>query len=162
VLTKLTLEFTTKTYGGNRAPQNIGAVWVEDSNGKWIYTLEYWGSIPNDQHLSRYVSSGGPDYAFNVPGELQGVLPPGYVTQPPPDVVTGATLATHKQHMAAWNFKDKAGMVVPDGAYRIVIEISEQEKTEKSTEVPFMQGAMPGSTMPPDGDIATGMKLTLQ
>ena len=141
-LTKLTLVFTTKTYGGNRAPQNIGAVWVEDDSGKWIYTLQYWGSIPNDQHLSRYVSSAVPTTRSTFRVICRVVLPPGYVTKPPPDVVTGATLDTHKQHMPAL-IKDKAGAVVPDGAYRVVIEISEEEKTEKSTEVPFMKGAMP-------------------
>jgi hypothetical protein len=65
-------------------------------------------------------------------------------------------------HSPTWSLKDKSGTVVPDGAYRIVIEISEQEMTERSDEVPFMKGPMPIMSMPPDGMISTGVKLTSQ
>lgn len=159
-LTKLTFDFTTKTYSGKYAPKNVGAVWVEDMSGKWIHTLEYWGSTPNDVHLTKYVATKAPDYALYGPLDLlfMGKAQGSHVTDPPPDVVSSATATTHKAHVGdAWNLKD-----LPDGTYHLVIEIAEDELSEKTAQVPFTKGAMPVTDMPADAPIVSGMKLTLQ
>lgn len=39
-----TVKFTvrTTTPGGNFSPRNIGAIWIEDSNGQFVKTLKRW------------------------------------------------------------------------------------------------------------------------
>src|SRR5262249_36403719 len=126
-LSKLSFDFTTKTYGGRYAPRNAGAVWITDASGKYINTLEYWGSTPNDTHLTSYIASKGADYALcGALEKLFGTCKGTNVTMPPPDVITAATFQTHKAHTGDhWNFKDAMGSPVPDGMYKIVIEMAE-------------------------------------
>jgi hypothetical protein len=157
----LTLEFTTKTQRGRYAPKNVGAAWVETTNGKWVHTLEYWAGKPNDAHLTRYNAAGGPNYATS--GELARVLGlPPYTTKPPADVVAGPTLDMHKTHTGSvWNFKDATGKDVADGMYRVVIELTEVDSAGKSQEIPFVKGAMPVSLMM-DYEFYSGVKLDLK
>jgi hypothetical protein len=159
--TTLTLDFMTKTQRGRYAPKNVGAAWVETTNGKWVHTLEYWAGKPNDAHLTRYNAAGGPNYATN--GELARVLGlPPYTTKPPADVVAGPTLDMHKLHSGSmWNLKDATGKEVADGMYRVVIELTEVDSTGKSQEIPFVKGAMPVSLMM-DYEFYSGVKLTLK
>jgi hypothetical protein len=159
--TTLTLDFTTKTQRGRYAPKNVGAAWVETTNGKWVHTLEYWAGKPNDAHLTRYNAAGGPNYATN--GELARVLGlPPYTTKPPADVVAGPTLDMHKMHSGSmWNLKDATGKEVADGMYRVVIELTEVDSTGKSQEIPFVKGAMPVSLMM-DYEFYSGVKLNLK
>jgi hypothetical protein len=159
--TVLTLEFTTKTQKGKYAPKNVGAAWVETLNGKWIHTLYYWAGMPNDSHLTRYNAAGGPNYATS--GAVAKALGlPAYTTKPPADVVAGPTLDMHKMHAGAmWNLKNMQAMEVPDGDYRVVIELTEVDATGKSQEVPFTKGPMPLEiTM--DFEFYPGVKLTLK
>jgi hypothetical protein len=157
----LTLEFTTKTQRGRYAPKNVGAAWVETTNGKWVHTLEYWAGKPNDAHLTRYNAAGGPNYATS--GELARVLGlPPYTTKPPADVVAGPTLDMHKMHTGSmWNLKDATGKEVADGMYRVVIELTEVDSTGKSQEIPFAKGATPVSVMM-DYEFYSGVKLNLK
>jgi hypothetical protein len=162
--TKLTFEFTTKSYRGKYAPKNVGAVWVEDTSGKWVYTLEYWGSAPNDSHLTRYNTAAGPTHDYALGNPLLAVFGGAkYVVMPPPDVLSGATLNMHKTHTGlSWSLKDANGKEAPDGPYRVVIEITEDEVSEKSYEVPFTKGPMPATVNPMETAVYTGVKLTLQ
>jgi len=152
--TTLGFEFTSVTQNGKYAPVNIGAVWVESASGQWVHTLEYWGNVPNDTHLNRYLSVSGPDYAsfFGIP-----------VTKVPPDVVTSATLQTHKTHSGlSWNLENASGSPVPDGMYTLVVELTEATSPGQFIEIPFEIG--PGATAPtpPSSNYYTGIKLTLQ
>jgi hypothetical protein len=155
--TKLTLEFTTKTYGGKYAPVNVGAAWVADASGKWVYTLEMWCGWQNTKHLMVYDSAGGPDYS-------SGLFPGTFASsKPPADVIASATLKTHKTHTgASWSLKDSKGASVPDGMYKLMIELTEQEDSGKTLEVPFMVGAPPGPVIAMDSAVFTGVKITLQ
>jgi hypothetical protein len=163
-LTKLTFSFTTKAYGGKYTPKNVGAVYVEDASGKWIHTLEYWGSTPNDTHLPAYIAAKAPDYALCAGLDaLLGNCTGMYVTMPPADVVTGATINPHRAHTGdSWDLKDASGKVIADGSYNIVVEMAEDELSEKTQKMPFTKGAMPVNDMPADTATVTGMKLTLQ
>ncbi len=44
-----------------------------------------------------------------------------------PDAITGATRNTHDDISVVWDLKDKEGNTVPDGTYRIYIELSEAD-----------------------------------
>lgn len=152
--TMLTFAYTTRTQDGEYAPDNVGAVWVEDASGKWIHTLEYWGNVPNGSHLSRYSRAGGPDY-----GAFFGIRS----VKPPPDTITSATLHMHKSHTGlSWDLKDKSGADVPDGMYKLVIELTEEEAAGEFLEIAFMKGPEAAEIAPPDTPYYTGMTLTLR
>jgi hypothetical protein len=155
----LTFEFTSKALGGKWGPKNVGAVWVEDTSGKWIHTLEFWARTPNDKWISRYIKDGGPDYA--QAGDLDTLFGIKSTNpQPPADVVSGPTLNMPAAHTKeSWSLKD-----LPDGAYKLVIEVTETDMANagKVQEIPFTKGPMPVMDMPADTQYYTGMKLTLQ
>ena len=154
--TKLKVQFTTKSYGGMYQPVNLGAVWVEDASGKWVYTLEMWCGWQNTKSLKPYNSAGGADYSV-------GLFPGSFTTMPPMDVVTSATLRQHKPHNSgAWSLKDSKGAEVPDGMYKLKLEVTEQEDEGKVLEVPFMKGAAPGPIAAPDSAVFTNLKIELQ
>jgi hypothetical protein len=155
--TKLTLEFTTKAYGGKYTPINVGAVWVADMSGKWIYTLEMWCGWQNTRHLMPYTTAGGPDFSAGLfPGTYSGATPPT-------DVIATATLKTHQTHKgAAWSFKDSKGAIVPDGMYKLIFEFTEQEDAGKSLEVPFMKGGPAGPIMSAGNATYTDLRIALQ
>jgi hypothetical protein len=44
-VTSLTFDVTTKAPGGRYQPRNVGAIWVEDSSGKLVKSLEVWAGI---------------------------------------------------------------------------------------------------------------------
>jgi hypothetical protein len=155
--TKLTVEFTTKAYGGKYTPINVGAVWVADMSGKWIYTLEMWCGWQNTRHLAPYATAGGPDYSA---GLFPGTWAAG--SAPPTDVVASATLSTHKPHKGAWGFKDGKGAVVPDGMYKLMFELTEQEDLGKTLEVPFMKGGPPGPVAAAGNAVYTNLLIALQ
>jgi hypothetical protein len=150
--TKLTASITTKTQGGRYAPKNVGAIWIEDSSGKWVYTLEWWSSLLNAGALTQYTQVKGPTYTFFDP-------------KPGPDVITGATLTMHKTHAVSWGLEGMGGSEVPDGAYNLVIESSEQTQAEGGGQVqkiPFTKGPDGVMLTPADTQYFTGMKLTLE
>lgn len=155
--TKLSLEFTTKPYGGKWGPVNVGAVWVADAGGKWVYSLELWCGWQNIRHLAPYNTAGGQDYSVGLlPGTYLGVMPPT-------DVVSSATLKNHKTHKGAvWTFKDSKGKEVPDGMYKLMFELTEQEDAGKTLEVPFMKGAAPGPVVATGSTVFTDVHITLQ
>ncbi len=147
--TMLSMQVTTVTQGGRYAPKNVGAIWVEDSSGKWVYTLEYWDGFINAQWLTAYQASGGPAYV------------PVFSTIPP-DVTASATLNAHKTHNVTWSLKDSKGNTVPDGAYKLVVEVTEYSGTGKSQSYDFNVGPDPVDLSPPDTQYYTGVKVTLK
>jgi hypothetical protein len=147
-VTSLTATITTVTQGGKYAPKNVGAIWVGDASGKWIYTLEYWDSLVNTQWLTKYNGVNGPAYVL-------------FGATAPPDVISGATMLGHKTHNVKWSLKDSKGTVVPDGAYKLVIELTEASSTGKSQEYDFTKGA-PAAVMAPDTTYFTGVQINLK
>jgi hypothetical protein len=155
-LTMLTFEVMTMTQNGRYAPKNVGAIWIEDSSGKWVYTLDYWNGPQNTDKLQRYNSVSGPKYV-----QPFFFIPPDAVWPAPADVVTTATLPAPSMHTAKWNLKDKSGSVVPDGMYKLVIELTESDLAGKFHEIPFMKGSAPVMVMDSTPEYS-GMKLTVQ
>jgi hypothetical protein len=164
-LIKLSLDFTTEPGHGLYSPHNVGAAWIEDTNGKWLHTLEYWGSGLDADYLVRYVAAGGPAYAS--PGSLLGLTPP---LPRPPDLISSATLTVHQAHLGdSWNCRDANGMQIADGAYRAVVEFYEvggvldaSIQPHPTVEVPFEVGAQPLIVTPPDSAYFASVKLTLE
>ena len=148
--TRLTLDFTTHAENGRYAPHNGGAAWVEDESGHWVHTFELWIGSAFEPDLKSYSTAGGPNYTQP------------FGTMPPPDVITGATLRDHRTHAnETWNLKDVNGMEVPDGAYRVVIELAESN-TPTTYAVPFAKSGTPFVLKPADAGFATNVTLTME
>jgi len=119
----LTIEFTTISYGGEYAPMNYGAVWIEDSSGTFVKTMRRWaGDIHATDLVSWTAISGGWGFA------LLGGSNPGDMM----DAVSTATLQAHESHTVTWNLKDGTQQIVPDGSYFVVAEMTESRARDLS------------------------------
>jgi hypothetical protein len=104
----LKTQFTTISMDELWAPDNVGAVWIEDASQRYIKTLELWAGVRKSSLYKWGVR------ACHKP-------------EPEVDVVTRATLPTHQTHEVSWNGKDLNGLLVPDGIYTLFIEVTETE-----------------------------------
>ena len=48
------------------------------------------------------------------------------------DAISRATLRRHEKHMLTWDMKDLMGQVVPDGKYKVGIEVTEDNRVPGS------------------------------
>lgn len=139
--TMVTFDVTTASQGGRYEPQNIGAIWVEDSSGKYIKTLEVWASI-RAIYLSRWLS-------VNAWGDQT-------------DAVSSATLRMHKAHHATWDLTDSNGKTVPDGDYSIYVESTDQDRAGANTSIKFTKGPKSAIVMPSDEMAFKSLKLAYE
>jgi hypothetical protein len=146
----LALDFTTVNQSGRYAPQNVGAVWIETSTGTFIKTIERWGNIRSN-HLTRWnEASGGWGSVFGGGGNTTDKM----------DAISRATLRSHGAHQLTWDMVDPMGKVVPDGAYNVLIEVTEDNSRPGAVgTIPFVKGAAPQQVAP--ADTAPYAKLTL-
>ncbi len=82
----LAVSVTTSSAGGNYAPRNIVAIWIEDSSGKFVKTLlAYANSRKN--HLETWkTSTTTAGSAYNTT-----------------DAISGATQTSHATRTCSWN-----------------------------------------------------------
>jgi hypothetical protein len=136
----LAFDVTTSPVGGRYQPRNIGAIWVEDGNGKLVKSLEVWAALRR-RYLTAYVSA----------------LAGGFV-----DVTASATLGSHRAHHATWNMKDRNGAAVPPGKYTLVMETTDDDRTGRSNSVDFDTSAGPQTLKPANAPSFASMQLQLQ
>ncbi len=102
----LTVSFTTAPAGGNYAPRNIVAVWIEDSTGRFVRTIGRWANR-RIRYLLAWNAAAGPGDA---------------------DAVSGATRSSHNGTLTVtWNGTSKAGQVMPAGMYKIRMELADRD-----------------------------------
>lgn len=140
-VTSLTFNFSTEPVGGRYKPKNIGAVWISDSSGKLVKSLEVWARI-RLRYLTKYAG---------VRGSAR------------PDVTATATLPNHNlAHMVMWDLKDTKGAAVPPGKYTLNAEITDQDATGKNISVEVDTSAGPMTLMPPASTGFTKLELVLK
>jgi hypothetical protein len=99
----LTVSATTSaTSMPDYGPKNVVAIWVEDSNGKFIKSLLVMAAARKTDLIDWYIASG---YGKNVV-----------------DAVTGATVANYGVQSCTWNGTDENKNLVADGTYNLRIE----------------------------------------
>jgi hypothetical protein len=139
-VTSVLFDVTTLAQGGFYQPRNIGAIWVQDSSGKFVKSLEVWAGI-RSRYLSKYSAARG------------GM---------PVDVTASATLNSHRAHHAMWNLKDRSGQAAPPGKYTLVIEVTDTDFTGKFDTIDFDTSQGPQQVTPPNATYYTMLKVTLQ
>ena len=100
----VTITFTTTPVGGQYAPRNVVAVWIQSPGGTFVKTIGRWANV-RKQHLVAWTTAAGPNDA---------------------DAVSGATRLNHTTPLTVtWNLLDKAAATVPDGTYTIRMELTD-------------------------------------
>jgi hypothetical protein len=127
----LTVTATTSSAGGNYAPKNIVAVWIEDNQGNFVKTLMAYAQNRRT-HLNTWEASttaaGSP---FNTV-----------------DAITGATKSSHATRTCTWNGTDVNGTLVADGTYRIRMELTDKNNTGNFSTFTFTKGLAPENQTP--------------
>jgi hypothetical protein len=119
----LTVTATTGNAGGNYAPKNIVAIWIEDEQGDFVKTLLAYAQTRKN-HLNTWEASttaaGSP---FNVV-----------------DAITGATKSSHGTRTCTWNAKDVNSTLVADGNYTVRMELTDKNGTGNFSSFSFTKG----------------------
>jgi hypothetical protein len=121
-------------------PKNVGAIWVSDASGTLVKSLEVWAATRR-RYLTGYASA----------------LAGGSV-----DVTASATLTSHRAHHVTWDMRDKSGAAVAEGTYNLVIELTDGNKTGRTTSISFDTSAGPTTLSPADAPSFSGMQLQLK
>ncbi|HJV78648.1 MAG TPA: DUF2271 domain-containing protein [Paludibacter sp.] len=114
----LTVSALTSSAGGSYAPRNIMAIWIENSSGVFVKTsLAY--AAARIQYLTNWVSNSSKNVV---------------------DATTGATLSSHATRTATWNATNVSGVVVPDGTYKVCMELTDKNGTGNFSTFTFTKG----------------------
>ena len=116
-LDKTTFRVRTRSQDHNYAPANCGAIWIEDEFGAHVRTLKVWADR-RLEHLVHWRKSIGAYPADDEP-------------EIPVDALSGATLDAHATHKVDWDGRDFLGQFVPHGAYRVQIEVTEDNANDR-------------------------------
>lgn len=124
----VTVRFTSTPVGGQYAPKHVMAAWVERADGTFIKTLARWANNPGLSlgivHLDAWRAKAGNN-------DL--------------DAISGATQDAHQARTIKWNLRDRAGADVPDGQYRIRIELTDRNSAGQSGTFMVTKGAADGN-----------------
>jgi hypothetical protein len=130
---ELSVSTVTSEAGGNYAPRNVLAIWVEDSEGNFIKTLMAYAQNRRT-HLNMWqASTNAAGTEFNTT-----------------DAVTGATRNSHASRSALWDGTDFAGNLVPDGNYKLWFELTDKNNTGNFGYVDFTKNAAAQEILPAD------------
>lgn len=142
----VTFTFTPVDNHGLYSPSNVSAVWVTDSQGAFVKTLQENGYI-RASHLAAWES------------QTKGNTV---------DAVTGATNFGFRAHTASWNCSDVSGNEVPDGSYTMHAEFTTSNTggffggPAPLLDVPFDVGGSAYTLNPPDQTLFVGIELSYQ
>lgn len=122
----LSVSVSTKSTGGNYSPKNVMAIWIENNSGKFIKTLLVYGD-KRKTHLNVWESS------TSLAGSTFNSA----------DAVTGATQTNHGLRNCNWDGTDFNRINVPDGDYKLRIELTDKNETGNVASLNFTKGPGP-------------------
>ena len=140
-VTSVSFDVTTLSQGGKYSPKNIGAIWVQNSSGAFIKSLELWAK-QRRTHLKK----------FNAAVGTTGAV----------DVTASATLSSHRAHHVSWNLKDRSGASVAPGKYSLLIEVTDYDGKGQWYSVDFDTSSGAQSLTPASSPYYSSMTLELQ
>jgi len=139
----LSISVTTSSTGGNYAPRNVLAIWVEDSSGKFVKTLIAYAD-KRKTHLNTWESS------TTAAGSVYNSV----------DAITGATKSSHATRTCSWDGTDYNKKIVPDGDYKIRMELTDKNATGNTASFPFTKGPVPQKITPKDVPSFSSVTIT--
>lgn len=114
----LTVNVLTTTYNGGYAPRNVHAIWIVNASDVFVKTL-LANAAARISHLTNWVSKSGKNVV---------------------DATTGATKSTHGARAGTWDATNLSRVVVPDGTYKVCLEMTESNATGKFSTFTFVKG----------------------
>jgi uncharacterized protein (TIGR03382 family) len=100
----VTITFNTTPNGGELAPLNVVAAWIEVDQGPFVKTIGVYAGEEQINLIAWRLVAG--------PNDVDAILGPTRLDHLTPVTVT-------------WNLRDKAGALVPDGKYRVRMEMAD-------------------------------------
>lgn len=122
---ELSVNVSTSQFGGRYAPRHIVAIWVEDESGNFVKTLVAYAQR-YITHLNTWEAS------TNNAGSMYDRT----------DATTGATRNTHSPISTLWDGTNFTGSDVPDGNYRVCMELTDQNATGNYSYFNFTKGVV--------------------
>ncbi len=132
----LTFSVTT-TSTGNYSPRHVVAIWIEKADGTFIKT-KLKRANTRVQWLNQWVTKSG-----------QNVV----------DAITGSTINAHQTENIVWNATDVNAAVVPDGDYKLWIQMAWANTNGPTYSIPFTKGATAVYLNPANQTNFTNMSL---
>lgn len=129
----LLVNTTTKETGGNYAPKNILAIWVENGNGNFVKTLVAYANT-RKKYLDTWEAS------TNIAGSVYNTV----------DAVTGATRTSHGTISCSWDGFDYKGNEVEDGTYNLRFELTDKNSTGNVASFGFSKSGVYQEQTPAD------------
>lgn len=120
---QLDVSVSTSHAGGNYKPRNIIAIWIENSDNQFVKTLLAYAN-KRKTHLNTWQAST----------EAAGS---GYNTV---DAITGATVSSHGTRNCSWDGTDFNGNTLPDGDYKVWMELTDKNSTGNYSSFSFTKG----------------------
>jgi len=128
---ELSVTTTTSETGGNYAPRNIVAIWIENDQGEFVKTLLAYAQN-RKTHLNTWqASTTAAGTAYNTT-----------------DAITGATKSSHGTRECSWDGTDYNGLAVSDGAYYVWMELTDKNGTGNYSSFLFTKDENPSSQTP--------------
>lgn len=121
---ELSVTVTTSTAGGGYAPRHIIAIWVETEQGNFVKTLMAYAANRRT-HLNIWEQS---TTAAGIPFNVV-------------DAITGSTRNSHDTRNCIWNGLDINGDLMPDGNYRLRMELTDKNSTGNYSTFNFTKNA---------------------
>jgi len=129
----LNVSVNTSTAGGNYAPRNVLAIWIEDNSGKFVKTLLAYAD-KRKTHLNTWeATTTSAGTAFNSV-----------------DAITGATVNSHSTRKCVWDGTDYNKIIVTDGEYRLRMELTDKNATGNTAAYSFLKGPNSQNIAPKD------------
>lgn len=134
----LAVSTLTSTAGGSFSPNNVMAIWVEDSTGMFVKSLLVYAAT-RKYDLTNWTTKSG-----------------GNVT----DAITGATQSAYATRTCTWNGTNVSGAIVKDGTYRVSMELTDKEGTGNFHYFTFVKGTAVNSVTP--ANVSSFSNITLK
>ena len=129
----LSVSVATSSTGGNFAPKNIVAIWIEDNSGKFVKTLLAYADKRKTYLNTWEASTTTAGSAFNTT-----------------DAVSGATQPSHTTRACTWNGTDYNGKQMPDGDYKLRMELTDKNATGNIASYTFSKSTTEQKLTPAD------------
>ena len=109
---ELQVTVTTSKTGGEFAPKNIVAIWIENNSGNFVKTLLAYGNKRKTYLNNWQEATSNAGVEFDIT-----------------DAITGATQSNHNTRSCIWDGKDFKGNLTDDGQYKLCMELTDKNAT---------------------------------